>query len=412
MRFLDLSGDTARLMPATKPEILIWTRETAGLSIEEAAAKLGIKDARGVAAVDRLAALEAGEGEPSRPLLLKMAKLYRRPLLTFYMSAPPRKGDRGEDFRSLPERETKAEPLIDALVRDIRARQAMVRAILEDEEEAEPLRFIGSSMVAAGLGPVLASIRQTLGIDLADFRAQGSPDAAFALLRSKVEAVGVFVLLIGNLGSHHTALDVAAFRGFALADPIAPFIVINDQDAKPAWSFTLLHELAHLWIGASGVSGAIAEGQIERFCNDVASNFLLPSNELGIVGVSRNTDHEDAARLISEFAEERLLSRSMVAYRLFRAGSLLEATWRQLSGRFQAEWLHNRAAQRERDRGDEGGPNYYVVRRHRLGPALLRFVARNMTGGSLTPTKASKVLGVKPRSVAPLLSGAAAGELV
>jgi hypothetical protein len=96
-----------------------------------------------------------------------------------------------------------------------------------------------------------------------------------------------------------------------------------------------------------------------------------------------------------------------VAYRLFRAGALSEATWQQLTGRFQFEWREARAARRERDRGQDGGPNYYVVRRHRLGPALLHFVARNMSEGSLTPTKAGKVLGVKPRSVGPLLSGAA-----
>ena len=87
------------------------------------------------------------------------------------------------------------------------------------------------------------------------------------MLRAKVESAGVFVLLIGNLGSHHSALGLEAFRGFALADPIAPFIVINDQDAKAAWSFTLLHELAHLWVGATGVSGQFTEGQLERFYN-------------------------------------------------------------------------------------------------------------------------------------------------
>ncbi len=183
-----------------------------------------------------------------------MAKAYRRPLLVFYMASPPPRGNRGEDFRSLSARHTEVEPLVDALVRDIRARQSIVRSVLEDDEEATPLPFIGSMTTENGLGAVLASIRQTIGIDLATFRAQGSPEAAFALLRTKVEAAGVFVLLVGNLGSHHTNLDVSAFRGFALADPIAPFIVINDQDAKSAWSFTLLHEMAHLWLGATGVS--------------------------------------------------------------------------------------------------------------------------------------------------------------
>lgn len=389
------------------PQILVWARETAGLSVGDAAGKLGIHDAYGVAAVDRLIAFEAGDKVPSRPLLLKMTKVYRRPLLAFYMSAPPRRGERGQDFRTLPEQNTDAEPMVDALIRDIRARQSMVRAILADEEEAAPLQFVGSMTIDSGVGAVLASIRQVLGFDLAAFRAQGSVEAAFSLLRAKVEAVGVFVLLIGNLGSHHTALDVAAFRGFALADPIAPFVVINDNDAKSAWSFTLLHELAHLWLGATGISGRFAEGQIERVCNDVASNVLLPNNELDLVGVNRSSDRQDAARLISQFAADRLISRTMVAYRLFRAGSLSEAAWRALSEQFQVEWRQSRAAQRERNRDRDGGPNFYVIRRHRLGSALLSFVARNMSEGSLTPTKAGKVLGVKARSVQPLLSSGA-----
>jgi len=390
-------------MPKVSHEILTWARETAGLSLSEAVGKLGIWDRLGVSAVDRLAAIEAGEVQPTRPQLLKMAQHYRRLLVTFYMSAPPRKGDRGEDFRNVPDRHTDAEALVDALVRDIRARQSMVRAVLIDDEEAKPLPFIGSMTMGDGVGAVLASIRQTIRIDLSEFRAQASPESAFALLRSRVEGAGVFVLLMGNLGSHHSTIDVEAFRGFALADDVAPFVVLNDQDARSAWSFSLIHELAHLWLGTTGVSGVFADAQIEKFCNDVAGSFLLPANELSLVGVDLKTDVETAARRIGEFAEGRHLSRSMVAYSLLRAGSLTDKTWRTLAGRFQAQWRQSRDAKRERQT-DGTGPSYYVVRRHRLGSALLHFVARNMSDGALTPTKASQVLGVKPRSVAPLLS--------
>lgn len=391
-------------MPTVKPEILVWARETAGLSMDEAAQKLGLKAARGMNSPERLASIEAGNTPLKRPLLLKMSKLYRRPLLTFYMSAPPRKGDRGQDFRTLPDRESGNKSLIDALVRDVRARQFIVRSILEDEEEATPLPFVASMRLEDGEGAVLSSIRQAIRPDLVEFRSQDSPESAFALLRERVEAVGVFVLLIGDLGSHHTALEVESFRGFALADPIAPFIVINDRDAKPAWAFTLLHELVHIWLGATGVSGAFTDSRIERFCNDVASAFLLPESELPMVGVGEKADPNVVMPLVSDFARERHLSRTMVAYRLWRAGLIAEPMWTALRSGFRAEWLESRATQRERK--GSGGPNYYVVRRHRLGPALLRLVARNLSGGTLTPTKASKVLGVKPRSVGPLLSGA------
>jgi len=76
-------------MPTVNPDILVWARETAGLTLQGAVTKIGIKDAHGVAAVDRLAELERGEKEPTRPVLVKMAQHYRRPLLAFYLDAPP-----------------------------------------------------------------------------------------------------------------------------------------------------------------------------------------------------------------------------------------------------------------------------------------------------------------------------------
>lgn len=395
-------------MPNVNPEILRWARETACLTPERAVEKLGIREARGVSANDRLAALEAGDEVPTRPMLVKMAKQYRRPLLTFYMSAPPLKGDRGQDFRTLPEGYSPAaDVLLDALIRDVRARQSMVRAVIEDDDEAEPLPFIGSVEMSDGVPAVLASIQETLGVDLADFRAQKSAVDAFALLRTNAEAAGVFVLLIGNLGSYHTTIDLETFRGFALADDIAPFVVINDQDSKLAWSFTLIHELAHLWLGQTGVSGARAEETIEKFCNDVASELLLPMAELALLRVSDKTDFETIQDRISDFASGRNLSRSMVAYKLYRRRTIDQETWQRLSMVFREQWLQGRTDRRERARALEGGPNYYVVRRHRVGMALIDLVRRMMTGGALTTSKAGKVLGVKPRYVQALIEAGA-----
>jgi Zn-dependent peptidase ImmA (M78 family) len=95
-----------------------------------------------------------------------------------------------------------------------------------------------------------------LQFDLRVFRAQRTAEDAFKYLRTQVERTGVFVLLIGNLGSHHSNVSVEVFRGFALADDVAPFIVVNDQDAKVAWSFTVLHELVHIWLGKPALVAA------------------------------------------------------------------------------------------------------------------------------------------------------------
>ena len=392
---------TMRTTVKVNPEILVWARETAGLTQEDAVRKIGIKPARGISPVDRLSALEAGTAELTRPTLVKMAKQYRRPLLTFYLSAPPRKGDRGADFRTLSSDEHSAtdDALLDALIREMQARQSMVRAVLEDEDEAEPLIFIGSRKISDGRTVVLQSLRALLDLDIETYYRQSSADEAFGLLRQKAEDAGVFVLLQGDLGSYHTAIGTELFRGFALADEVAPFIVINDNDSKAAWSFTLLHELVHLILGQTGVGGARVESRTERFCEDVAGEFLLPEYQFNTLTIPRDVEFEALTELIGEFARSRNLSHTIVAYKAYRVGHIEPVAFNKLYSHFRQQWLQQRKSHRERARARETGPDYYVVRRHRIGNGLLGITLRMMNAGALATSKAAIVLGVKPTQV-------------
>ncbi len=277
---------TDAFMPAVNPEILVWARETAGMSQGEAARKIVLHDSRNVTATDKLAAMERGQKEPSRSVLSRMARQYRRPLITFYMSGPPRKGDRGADFRTLDQEQFDTHHhLVDALVREVRSRQSMVRAVMEAEREAKRLPFVGKmqgiDLLSVHTSDAIDAICQEFNLELpAQYYSQPNANNAFGLLRSKAEAAGVFVLLKGNLGSYHTNLPVDVFRGFVISDRIAPFVVINSQDPPSAQSFTLLHELVHLLLGDTGISGNIGGTDREMFCNSAASECLLPSVEL------------------------------------------------------------------------------------------------------------------------------------
>lgn len=378
------------------PEVFRWARESAGLEPEAAARAIGIVPAS-------LLAIERGEKEPSRTTLAHMAKAYRRSLLAFYLPAPPRKGERGEDFRTVvAERTVEADADVDALVRDLRARQSLVRAVLEDDEDLKPLEFVGSVTMDVGVPALVRSIEEVLGITRAHYRAQKDAESAFALLRERAERAGVFVMLTGNLGSHHSTIPVEAFRGFAIADRIAPFIVINDGDARAAWSFTLLHELAHLWLGATGVSGGIPELKIEHFCNEVAANFLLPRADVQALDM-RGLDVDAQIAVIADHANRWRVSRQMVAYSLFKIGRISLDDWKALEAGIRALWAAERRREKDRSKGSSG-PSYYVVRRHRLGHAMLAFARHYTEVGALSPSKAAKVLGVKPRAVHLLLA--------
>jgi Zn-dependent peptidase ImmA (M78 family) len=382
-------------MPKINPEIMTWARESAGLSLADAARAIGLSGAN---AVKRLAEMEAGERDPSRRQVAEMAKKYRRPLLTFYLPNPPRPGRSTQDFRTLPERETGSEAVLHALVRDMKARQALIRSALEDAEEDEPLPFVGSVRPEQGAEKLADAIRRTLEFDLAEYRAAGTIDEAFRMLRDAVEQAGVLVILKGNLGHYSSNLSPSVFRGFAIADPVAPFIVINETDSRSAWSFTLLHELAHVFLGESGISGYESEQGLERLCNEAAARFLLQHGELDEIPV-RGVHVDDLVGEIGVFANSRKISRKMVAYNMLRAGIIPGAMYRRLAERFDADRLEQ-AQQRT-----GGAVDYYVVRRHRVGRGLIRLVDRLVAGGALTATKAGRVLGIKPTAVGRMTEG-------
>lgn len=382
-------------MPTVNPNVLIWARESAGLSKEEAAQKLGLSGP------DRLMALESGDRAPSRRQLINMSEKYHRPLLALYLPKPPRESDKGQDFRTLPKGKTReAEFLVDALLRDVQARQGLVRAALEEAEEGASLPFVGSARMSAGAVSLVDSMQNVLNFSAVGFRSQRTINDAFAALRSATESAGVFVLLMGNLGTYHTDIDPTVFRGFALADDVAPFIVINENDSRTAWSFTLLHELAHVFLGQTGISGYDGEGDLEKFCDAVAARFLLDPAELAEIEVAGLEKLEDLAKRVTSFARDRKLSRKMVAYNLMRFNFIGDDLYKSLAVTFDAE----RISQMEAGARPRSSADYYVVKRHRIGPGLVSVVKRMISGGVLTTTKASRVLGVKPTAVSRLVS--------
>lgn len=393
-------------MPAVNPHILIWARESAGFDLATASKKLALSDSKTGSAVEKLLAYESGQRIPSRPLLLKMAKQYRRPLLAFYLNEPPRAGHRGEDFRTLAHAvDPSQNALVDALVRNIRARQEIIKDALVSAQDREPLDFVGSYDLNSGAEGLVEKIQHSIGFDREKYRRCRTQTEAFKYLRSQVENAGVFTLLLGNLGSHHTNLSTEVFRGFAISDEVAPFVVINDQDAKAAWSVTLLHELAHLWLGATGISGGSFDQAVEKFCNEVASEILVSETELTAqFGYDALADWDSAIQAIDLLATNWKVSSRLVAYRLLRQKAINRQQFEKLGRFFFERWDADRKKRKGESRSSKDGPSYYIVNRYRVGNALLETSERLLRSGELSTTRAAAVLGVRALKVEKMFS--------
>ena len=115
--------------------------------------------------------------------------------------------------------------------------------------------------------------------------------------------------IVGN--NTHRQLSVDEFRGFALSDPYAPLVFINSRDSKGAQMFTLAHELVHIWLGVSGVSNLEAtyapNHRIERFCNRVAAEVLVPAIELRTEWPTARTQSRPLASLAQRFKVSSLV---------------------------------------------------------------------------------------------------------
>lgn len=390
-------------MVAVNHENLVWARMTAGLEVSDELAKKIFGDSKSRSAKEKLELVELGELKPSRAQLSKMAKLYHQPLLALYLNKPPQRGNRGKDFRTLSQRsvDPKGNARLDILLRNVIAAQSLVRDLLE-EEELDPLPFVGSASFPPNEHKLATEIIHTLDFSLTEFRSKTTIREAFAYLRNCIESRRVFVLLLGEIDHlHTTSIPVDVFRGFTLSDSLAPFIVINRKDAKSAWSFTAFHELAHLWLGNTGIIGTTSDSvpEIEAYCNRVARQILLPNEELYMISDIRAASFDESVTIISAFAKPRKLSRSMVAYNLRLEGLLTWPRWRELQDLFDEQRIAQELRDRERNKARGGGPNSNVVVRSTVGPLLCDLAKRSIDSGVLSPTKAGIILGVNPRRV-------------
>jgi Zn-dependent peptidase ImmA (M78 family) len=265
----------ARVQAFITPAIVRWARARAATSSRSIVKKLDKKKAQ-------LAAWEHGETLPTMREAQELAQMLNIPFGYLFLSTPPEEPLPLPDFRAI-RGEPVSEPSADLLdvLNDVLARQIWYREF-QIEEGAEPIWFVGRFSESSEIQEVADSISATLRVN--DSRSE-SPSLEEFLRRlvSAAEAVGVLVMRSGIVsGNTHRPLRIAEFRGFAISDKFAPIVFVNGADATAAQIFTTIHELAHIWIGASGISNLNhaktpdPSHTIERFCNQVAAEVLVP----------------------------------------------------------------------------------------------------------------------------------------
>lgn len=330
-----------------------------------------------------------GSAQPTFRQLEDFARLTHTAVGYFFLPQPPELSLPVPDFRTLRDAAL-AQPsaeLLDTLYL-CQQRQDWYRDYARVHGMPE-LAFVGSATVQSKPDTVAASMRANLALSIEERSELTTWTDALRQLIKKAEDAGVLVMASSVVGSNsHRKLDVEEFRGFALADKLAPLIFLNAADSKAAQMFTLAHELAHQWLGATGVSdtqaGQVPEQAVERWCNQVAAELLVPMQAFKTAYRPGMPVAEEIQRLARQFKVSTLVA----LRRLFDAGLLDQnALWRHY--REEVDRLRGLDI-----RGKPGG-NFYRTLSARTGRRFARAIVANTLEGLTSFSEAFRMLGVR-----------------
>lgn len=365
------------------PRLIQWARERAWLEPEVLAEKVNVK-------LEKLLAWEDGKARPTFRQAQQLAKATRIPFGFLYLPEPPKETLPIPDLRTVANRELNVVSVdLRDVINDAIRKQDWYRDFLR-EQGAHPLDFVGKYDLKSDAKTVAADITRTLGLEPEDRK--GNYESFLTTLIDRAETCGIMVLRNGVVG-HNTRrpLNVEEFRGFAIADKLAPLVFVNNRDAKAGQIFTLVHELAHLWLGESGISDLTlrvakeTHQRVERLCNAIAAEVLVPENEISALWQAEFSLDEKAGELAARFK----VSTVVVGFRLQDLGFL---SWKE------AAEFYNREKALWSQSGGTGGQFYSTapVRNSKLFTAA---VLRQALGHQMLLRDAGRLLGMKPASL-------------
>lgn len=333
-------------------------------------------------------AWERGEKRPSFTQAMNYARQTYIPFGYLYLAEPPEESLPLPDLRTINgRRETGYSLALLDTIHWAQERQEWYRDYLISQGITENLA-VGKFSVSDSVDVIVADIRSTLG--LSSKPARGHFDSYFKTLISRIETAGVLVMRSSVVNNNTSRpLLVEEFRGFALSDALAPVIFINTADCPEARLFTLAHELAHVWIGCSGVSdGEPANHRDEEvLCNAVAAELLAPEREFLSFWDEEASWQENIAPLTSLFhVSGWVIARRALTFSLISASEY---------GAFIAE-----KTAEHRARSKLGTPPYNRLQTARVSKTFAAAVASEALSGRMLLRDAARLIGVKPHKLA------------
>ncbi|WP_314300613.1 ImmA/IrrE family metallo-endopeptidase [Campylobacter showae] len=354
------------------PSVLEWAIKRAGVSAES----IHKKAEQWV----------SGKARPTFKQAVDLAKTLQIPFGYLWLKEPPKGQEIIPDLRTIGNGGLAQIPLeLKTVVNDVKQKQewfkeyAKTNGILKCEAIG---RFKSSDDTQEIADDVTARL------EIQDLVGSGcDKDRMLKNLIEKIEKLGILVMRNSILrGNTKKKLNLNTFRGFAIFDEFAPLIFINTNDSKAGQIFTLMHEVAHLWVGQSGISDLDIQNhnEIELICNEIAAKILMPKTK-----IQKAFREFDDDRRFERIADRFSVSTLAVLNRLRSLSLLAPRRYQEL---YNAELERLSHIPKTRP---SGAPPPEVMVRVRNGYLFTFAVTSSVLSGDETYTNGASLLGFK-----------------
>jgi Zn-dependent peptidase ImmA (M78 family) len=267
---------------------------------------------------------------------------------------------------------------------NIQSRQDWIRSYFIDNEFEEKL-FVGKFSITDNVNDIVDSLR--LHLDLKNDWASNfyKWEDAIDFLTTRIEDLGIFVTFNGIVENNTSRpIPVSECRGFVLVDKHAPFMFINNADSKSAQIFTLIHELAHIWIGQSAgfdIDKLLpANDPVELICDNIAAEFLVPANSLLLNWTTSDN--------ISNLSKKFKVSQIVIARRALDLNLITKKKFFEI---YNYQVVDDIKRRKEK----ASGGNFYDTAKKRIGLAFASHIFNAVNSGELMYRDAYKLTNLK-----------------
>jgi Zn-dependent peptidase ImmA (M78 family) len=329
---------------------------------------------------------------PTLKQLEKLAHTLHVPFGYLFLNEPPEESIPFPFFRTAGSSARISLNLYDTILLNQR-RQDWLTDYLQGNT-AEPLDFVGLFNPTSNPKTIVADMRARLHLSAEWAASFKTIDECVNHLTARIEELGVVVVFNGVVeNSTKRSISVDECRGFVLVNDFAPLMFVNNADGKAAQLFTLMHELAHIFVGQSAGFdyGKLmpASDPVEKVCDQVAAEFLVPAD--AFLKRWKQDPH------IEKLARHFKVSRIVVARRALDLGKISQTDFYNYYAHFRREM------QAHKDKASNGG-NFYATQNKRVSVRFAGYVDHAVKTEQLLFRDAYRLTGLKGETYSKFMS--------